>query len=174
MDDIINLSNEAAALKLRELTKEVNICMFSTNLSGENGAATRPMASQHTESDLNIWFISDKNSHKNKEIAADPRVQLYFAEPTKSTFVTITGRAEVVPHDKKIVEEIWNPLMKTWFQEGKDDPSLSLIKVVPEEGYYWDSKGNKFVNFFKMLGSLVVGKDLVGSEEGKLRPNNNG
>ena len=170
MDEIINLTNEEASKKLKELTSTINICMFSTNGTNDKGAVTRPMAVQQTETDHYLWFFSNKDSNKNKEIRQNNFIQLYFSDPGKSTYVSVTGNAEIVIDDKQKIEEMWNPLMKTWFQEGKDDPKISLIKVTPLEGYYWDSTGNRFTNFFKMIGSVVSGKDLVGSEEGRLIP----
>jgi general stress protein 26 len=170
MDEIINLTNEQAAKKLKELTKAINICLFSTDLKQDGGAVTRPMAVQQTDTDHYLWFFSNKDSNKNREINKNNFVQLYFSDPAKSTYVSITGNAEIVMNDKAKIDEMWNPLMKTWFHEGKEDPQISLIKVKPVEGYYWDSTGNRFTNFFKMLGSVVSGKDLVGSEEGSLKP----
>ena len=79
-----------------------------------------------------------------------------------------SGDAIVVLENKEKVDELWNPLLKTWFQEGKDDPNLSLIKIIPDTGYYWDTKGNRVVNLFKMAASVVSGKHLVDGEEGKL------
>ncbi|MEO8770064.1 MAG: pyridoxamine 5'-phosphate oxidase family protein [Ferruginibacter sp.] len=170
MDEIINLTNEEASKKLKELTRAINICMFSTDIENAEGAITRPMAVQQTDTDNFLWFFSSKDSNKNKEISKNNFIQLYFSDPGKSTYVSITGNAEIVIDDKQKIEEMWNPLMKTWFQEGKDDPKISLIKVMPVDGYYWDSTGNRFTNFFKMIGSVVSGKDLVGSEEGSLKP----
>ncbi len=72
-------------------------------------------------------------------------------------------------NDKDKIEQLWNPFLKTWFQDGKDDTNLSLIKVKPDTGYYWDTKGNRIINLFKMAASVVVGKDLVNGEEGKLK-----
>ena len=71
-------------------------------------------------------------------------------------------------NDKEKIEELWSPFLKTWFQDGKDDTNLSLIKVTPDNGYYWDTKGNRIINLFKMAASVVTGKDLVDGEEGNL------
>ena len=67
------------------------------------------------------------------------------------------------------IDELWNPFLKTWFQDGKEDANLSLIRVTPDNGYYWDTKGNRIVNLFKMATSVLIGKDLVDGEEGKLK-----
>ena len=170
MNETINLSDEAASGKLKDLTKEVKICMMSTDLQNDNGAATRPMGVQHSDDDDNLWFFSDKESNKNRQIIENGLVQLYFSEPGKNTYISLTGNAEVVLNDRSKIDELWNPLMKTWFKDGKEDPKISLIKVKPVEGYYWDSTGNRFINFFKMVGSVITGKTLVDSEQGTLKP----
>ncbi len=33
----------------------------------------------------------------------------------------------------------------------------------------WDTKGNPIINLFKMAASVIIGKDLVDEEEGKLK-----
>lgn len=38
------------------------------------------------------------------------------------------------------IKELWEPIVKTWFTEGADDPRITAIKVAPAEGYYWDTK----------------------------------
>jgi general stress protein 26 len=59
-------------------------------------------------------------------------------------------------------------LLKTWFKEGKDDPSISIIKVTTKSAYYWDTEGNSMVNFFKMVASIATGKSLLNSKEGNI------
>ncbi|MEO6490426.1 MAG: pyridoxamine 5'-phosphate oxidase family protein [Ferruginibacter sp.] len=168
MDEIKNLSGTEAIKKIKELTNEINICLFCTDIQNHKGATARPMATQQSERDNYLWFISDRNSDKNKEVISDNKVQLFYSDSNKSSFITINGIASVV-NDKNKIEELWEPLFKTWFQGGKDDPNISLIKVEPIEGAYWDSKGNRAMNFIKMIASVVAGKDLVDSEEGSLK-----
>ena len=59
--------------------------------------------------------------------------------------------------------------MKTWFTEGEDDPRISLIKVQPAEGYYWDNKHGNLVAGVKMLLGMATGQTLDDSIEGKLK-----
>jgi general stress protein 26 len=58
--------------------------------------------------------------------------------------------------------------VKAWFQEGKEDPNLALLKVQPSECYYWDSETGKMVQFLKMAASIVTGARLADGKEGKL------
>jgi hypothetical protein len=59
--------------------------------------------------------------------------------------------------------------VKVWFTEGKDDPRISVIEFIPEEGYYWDTKHGKVVAGIKMMIGAAIGKTLDDSIEGKLK-----
>ena len=115
-----------------------------------------------------ILFFSPKNSEKNRDIEDDPRVKLIYAHPGKNSFLIVKGMAEII-YDRDKIEELWNSLDKTWFKEGQDDPSISILKVTPLEAHYWDTRGNQMVNFVKMLASAATGANLVKGEEGTLK-----
>jgi general stress protein 26 len=167
MGDIQNLSSNNAIEKIAELAKE-QTCLFCT-FTDAYALNTRPMSTQTVEDDGTIWFFSSKQSNKNREIGNNSKVQLLFGDPSKSEYLSIEGTAEIIL-DKGKIDELWTPIIKTWFQEGKDDPNLSLLKITPKDGYYWDTKHGKMVAFAKMLTSVVVGKTMDDGIEGKLNP----
>jgi general stress protein 26 len=59
-------------------------------------------------------------------------------------------------------------MLKVWFTGGIDDPRISVIKVEPTEGYYWDNKHGNAIAFVKQLAGAVIGKTIDDSIEGKL------
>jgi len=167
VNDTKNLHDTEAIDKLKTLVDEINICLFCTNLKVDDGATCRPMGAQEVCDQGNIWFFSEKNSVKNKEIGQDKNVQLFFSHPGKSSYLVVNGEAEII-FDRAKTEELWTPIVKTWFKGGKDDPNISIIKVKPTSGYYWDTDGNKMINFIKMLASVATGTNLVNGKEGKI------
>ncbi len=167
MENQTNLNNQKAIDKIKELAKAIDICLFCTNLKENDGLTTRPMSTQGVDEEGNIWFFSEKDSVKNHEIEADKKVQLLYSHPGKSNYMVVNGNAEIII-DRHKTEELWSPLVKTWFQGGKDDPNLSLIKVTPSKAYYWDVEGNQMINFFKMLASIATGATLVDAKEGNI------
>lgn len=166
MGDTKNLISSEAIEKIKHLAEEANICHFVTALS-KIPLSTRPMSTQKVDEDGCIWFMSDKSSAKNHEIQADKRVQLFYSNQGSSEYLSILGNAEIV-FDKKLIDEMWSAIAKAWFTEGKDDPSISLIKVTPDEGYYWDTKNNKMISLIKIAASIVTGKYNDDGVEGKL------
>ncbi|MDZ4747502.1 MAG: pyridoxamine 5'-phosphate oxidase family protein [Saprospiraceae bacterium] len=167
MSETKNLQNKEAIEKLKDLVGEINICLFCTNLKTDDGSTCRPMAAQKVCDQGNIWFFSQKNSDKNRDIAQNKNVQLFFAHPGKSSYVVVNGEAEII-FDQAKTEELWNPLVKTWFEKGKDDPDISIIKVTPTTAYYWDTDGNQMINFLKMVASVATGSNFISGQEGAL------
>jgi general stress protein 26 len=168
MSDIKNLNNKEAIDKLKSLVDEIMICLFCTDLETDDGSTCRPMSAIKVCDQGNIWFFSEKDSDKNKAIETSKNVQLFFSHPGKSSYLVVNGVAEIIL-DKTKIEELWTPVAKIWFKEGKEDPNISIIKVSPTTAYYWDTEGNQMINFIKMVASVATGTNLVTGNQGALK-----
>lgn len=164
MGDHKDLRNNSAAEKIKDLADDIKTCMLCTYKNGK--LQSRPMSVQEIDDDGNLWFLSDKNSNKNDEINMDPKVEIFFAQP-HDKFLTLHGNATIL-YDRRKIKELWNPIIKVWMPEGEDDPNLSIIKVTPEDGYYWNNKNGKMAALAKMTISLVTGKTMDDGIEGNL------
>jgi general stress protein 26 len=166
MGDIKDLARNDANKMIKELAEKADACLFTTNLT-QLPLTTRPMSTREVDDDGNIWFMSRKGSSKNREIEKDNRVQLFYANMSGAEFLSIYGTAEIIKDDER-AKALWSAIAKTWFNEGYDDPELTLLKVKPEEGYYWDTKAGKFITLFKMVVGAITGKEMDAGVEGKL------
>jgi general stress protein 26 len=163
-----NLNNKESITKLKSLVDDIMVCLFCTDLKTDDGATCRPMNAIEVCDQGNIWFFSEKNSDKNKAIAADKDVQLFFSHPGKSSYLVVNGEAGIIL-DKVKIEELWSPTAKIWFKEGKGDSNISVIKVAPSSAYYWDTDSNQMINFLKIVASVVTGTNLVTGNKGALK-----
>jgi general stress protein 26 len=166
-EHIQTLQGEDALKKLKAIATKAGNCFFCTNIKTGLPVSIRPMALLDVDEEGNLWFMSMKDSNKNKEISADPFTHLLFQENTNSGFLNIYGITEINTDQEKI-DELWKPLLKVWFQGGKDDLSITLLKVVPTNVYYWDNKHGDIVAFGKMAASVITGKTMDDSIEGNL------
>ncbi len=164
-----NLQSEKAIRKMKELIEKANTCFFCTDGYRGGSDGVRPMSVQKVDEEGILWFLSPNDSFKNREIETNPEVRLFFQGSAHSDFLHLKGRAEI-SEDKATIKELWEPILKTWFTEGEDDPRISVIKVIPEDGYYWDTKHGNAIAFVKMAYGAVVGKTYDDSIEGKLTP----
>ena len=166
-DKVQNLSNYAAIDKIKELVKHNSICMFVTHLE-DLPLESRPMSVAQVDDEGNMWFISGKSTTKNQEISTDPRVQLFFSNVSDQEYLTVYGTAGEVD-DKAKLKEVWTPIAKAWFEGGIDDPDVSLLKVQPEDAFYWDTKNGRMISLIKILASAVVGKTIEEGVQGNLK-----
>ena len=163
-----DLNSQDAVKKIQDMAKQSSSCFFSTAIATGESGGTRPMSPQKIDEFGNLWFLSPKDSHKNAEIAQNPEVKLYFQGSAHSDFLYLIGKASIST-DKTRIKELWNPILKVWFTEGIEDPRISIIKVTPTNGYYWDNKHGNLVASFKMLAGAVMGKTLDDSIEGNIK-----
>ncbi|GAC1422890.1 MAG: pyridoxamine 5'-phosphate oxidase family protein [Burkholderiaceae bacterium] len=162
-----DLAAQDAVQKIRQIVEKAETCFFCTAAPAHHSMATRPMSVQKVDDQGNLWFLSSTDSHKNAEIPADSAVKLYFQGSPHSDFLMLHGTASITL-DKAKIDELWKPVMKTWFTQGKDDPRITVIKVSPQEGYYWDNKHGNAVAGVKMRIGAALGKTLDDSIEGRL------
>lgn len=165
-----DLSGAAAVKKLTELVKAAETCFFCTsdNANDHGHGASRPMSVLKTDEQGNLWFMSADDSHKNAELQANPQVRLYFQGSPHAEFLQLDGIA-TISKDKDKIKELWSFVLKTWFTDGQDDPRITVIKVAPTDGYYWDNKHGNAIAGVKMMIGATIGKTLDDSIEGKIR-----
>jgi general stress protein 26 len=164
-----DLFRAEAAKKIIELGEKAKTCFFCTSIKSGEPVATRPMSVQKFDKDGTLWFLSSTDSYKNQHISEDPFVQLLFQGSHYSDFLSLYGEA-TISQDKEIIKELWEPILKTWFTDGIDDPRISVIRFEPLSGYYWDTKHGQVVAFAKQLIGSAIGKTLDDSIEGKINP----
>ena len=165
-----NLTAGDAVARIQDMSDDADSCFFCTTpLHHSETGGTRPMSIKKADAAGALWFLSSADSHKNAEIEADPNVRLFLQSAKHSGFLVLEGHA-TISRDRDQIEDLWNPILKTWFTEGKDDPRITVIRVAPTTGYYWDNKHGEFVAATKMMIGAAIGKTLDDSVEGTLTP----
>lgn len=161
-----NLDEQEAVKKFKKLAEEIRVCMFITNTNADD-EHTRPMSTIEVEENGTLWFFTDIRSIKIEEVAADKEVHLTYAHPGKESYMDVWGSAKVVT-DKQQIKDKWSPIIKAWFPDGVDDPNIALLKIKPNQCYYWDAETGKMIQFLKMAAAAITGKRLADGKEGKL------
>ncbi len=158
-----DLAGREAVDKIRAVVDKADTCFLVTH------GGVRPMGVRECDENGTLWFLSDKHSQKNAQIAADGDVELYFQASEHSGFMHLRGHATVI-HDKAVIEKLWTPMARVWFHEGKDDPCISVIRIETVDGQYWDNKHGDVVAGIKMVIGAALGKQMDDGEIGNLRP----
>ena len=94
-DDNDTLTPEEGRAKIAELVDRARLSMLTT-MTDDGRHVSRPMALQDVEFDGDLWFCTYDDSHKARQIAAHPQVNVAFSNPKNSEWTSMSGTAEVV------------------------------------------------------------------------------
>jgi general stress protein 26 len=122
--------------KIAKLMRDLDFCMLTTHTTS-GGMHGRPMSNNaEVEFDGDVWFFSEADSRKVREIEEEPSVHLSYVDLDDWRFVSMTGSAQIVRDaDKK--QELWLEDLEQWFDEGPESDGIVLIKVTPAVVSYW-------------------------------------
>ena len=134
-----------------------------TVMLGADGVQARPMTALAENGQGPIWFFtaSDTVLAQVAERTAALRAVLTFASKGHDLFAAVDGTLSV-DNDREVIDRLWNPFIAAWFEQGKDDPKLRLLRLDPAGGEVWENE-NSLLAGIKML----LGIDPKQSYEGK-------
>ncbi len=157
---------------LWKLIKGTRFGMFVTH--HENGHLhSRPMTTQNKaiDEDDSLWFFMSRRGDSVADLAADAQVNVSYANPDDDSYVSVSGRANLVNNPAK-VHELWTKMAGAWFPGGESDTDLALIQVRITHAHYWDVKESKLRQLYEMGKAAMTGKppkDMGESKEVRMQ-----
>ena len=67
--------------------------------------------------------------------------------------ISAAVRLASLPSNRATVDRLWNRFVAAWFEGGKDDPKLQLIRLDPTDAQIWLNANSLFAGIKLMLGS---------------------
>jgi general stress protein 26 len=135
-----------------DIAESIETCMLTTVASGQ--LRSRPMHAVPDRDQGCLWFITDQRGAKDEEIRAEPEVCLAFADVRLNTYLSMTGRAEVL-RDSSKARDLWSAEAQAWWPKGPADPDVRVLHVTPETAEYWDTRGNSIVVALKLAAARL-------------------
>ena len=161
------LSGPAGMKKIAALVKGIRIAMMST-LDTSGQIRSRPMATQETDFDGTLWFLTRNTSEKVDDLQHYEVVTLDYADPDHSKYITLRGKA-TLSQDRGKIKELWNAMYKAWFPHGEDDPEITVLRVDITEGEYWEANSSKIIMGIKYVAAAMTGGAVSVGETGHVK-----
>jgi general stress protein 26 len=138
---------------IAKLADKAKVAILTT-VDATGKLVSRPLALQDSPFDGTLWFFTQDPSPKVDDIHKNNNVNVAF-ESGKG-WVSIAGTASVSKDQAKI-DELWNTSAEAWFDGGRDDPSVALLRVDADSAEYWASDEPRVVSVFKIAKAAVSG-----------------
>ena len=137
---------------IRAIISSSKVAVLTTeNQFGE--LHSRPLAVLDHEFDGSLWFFTRDPSSKVEEVAIDPRVNVSYSDG--KGYLSISGIA-AVEHNQTRIAQLWNPAVEAWFEHGRDDPAVALLRVDAGSAEYWASDKPAVARAFEFAKAAVT------------------
>lgn len=120
-------------------------------LDGVEDGHARPMTAQIEGDHGPIWFFGARDSELVQKLNQSDRAIATFADKGHDLFATVHGRL-TLDNDPATIDRLWNSYIAAWYEGGKTDPKLALLRLDPEKAEIWLNESSVFAGIKTMLG----------------------
>lgn len=101
-----------------------------------------------------IWFFTTKDNR----LASGGAAMAQFVSREQNLFACLSGTI-AADNDPHVITRLWSSSIAEWYEQGRDDPTLQLLRMTPGDVEIWAAApGNK--GWFKRMthDDIVAGK----------------
>ncbi len=115
---------------------------------------SQPMTAQLEDDNESgpIWIFSSKDTDFVRSIGDSARVMTQFVSKGHDVFACFGGEISL-NNDRAMIDKLWSPFVAAWFEGGKEDPKLQLLRLDPGSAHIWLNENSLFAGVKLLLGS---------------------
>ena len=121
-------------------------------LDGVEDGHTRPMTAQVEGDRGPIWFFTSRDTALVQKLGTGNRAIGTFASKGHDLFATVHGRLSL-DNDRDVIDRLWNRYVAAWYEGGKDDPKLALLRLDAERAEIWLDASSLVAGLKLLLGA---------------------
>lgn len=107
-----------------------------TTMLAIEGVDPRPMTAQFDGDSTAVYFFTAKNTALAQGAGNSKKAMLVYAAKGHDIFATVHGVLQV-DNDRAVIDRLWNRFVAAWFEHGKEDPKLCLLRFDPADAEIW-------------------------------------
>jgi len=144
------------ASKTSELEKKFWMSLKSDmimmlGLVGVEESHTRPMTAQLRGAQGPIWFFTERDNTLVQNLRPDSRAIATFTAKDHDLFASVHGRLSL-DNNPDIIDELWNSYVEAWFEGGREDPELALLRFDADRAEIWENENGLFAGLKMLFG----------------------
>lgn len=133
-------------------------------LAGVDDGHTRPMTAAFEDDQAPLWFFTDTENAmaRRLQVGADApgragamhgaRATAAFVAKDHEVFAAVHGSLSI-DRDEATIDRLWNPHIAAWYEGGREDPSLVLLRLDAESAEIWLNESSLFAGAKRLFGS---------------------
>ena len=121
-------------------------------LDGLEDGHVRPMTAQVEGARGPIWFFSSKDNALVEKLPQGDRAIATFTSKGHDLFATLHGKLSL-DNNPATIDRLWNRYVAAWFEGGKSDPKLAILRLDPERAEIWLDASSIVAGIKLLLGA---------------------
>lgn len=127
------------AIQLWDKLDEMDFVMLGSPKSSEHLQPMTPFVDRESGA---IWFYV-KTSNDLVAAVAHSDACVHLCAVASDYQACVKGNL-VLEKNASVIERFWRPSVAAWFEGGKTDPMLTMLRFQPAEAAIWAKSGNPF------------------------------
>ena len=129
-------------------------------LDGQEDGHLRPMTAQIEGDSGTIWFFTSADNGIVQSLGTGTgRASAALVSKNHDPFASVHGSLRV-DNDQAVIDRLWNPFVAAWYEDGKTDPKLRLLRLDAEHAQVWENSSSLLAGI-KMLFGIDPKKDYA-------------
>jgi general stress protein 26 len=120
-------------------------------LDGVDEGHAQPMTAQLDGESRSIYFFTSKDTDLAAALQGSHAAFGHFASKHHDLFATIHGEL-VIDNDRATIDRLWNRFVAAWYEGGKEDPKLLLLRLDADRAQVWLNESSLLAGVKIMLG----------------------
>lgn len=143
---------EADRQAVAEVVEKAQIAVVTT--IGDGGSlVSRPLALQVRDFDAELYFFTPDSSDLAEQVRENTAVNV--AIESHGNYLSIAGSGSITK-DQALIEKFWNVHAEAWFDEGRDDSGVALLKVDAQSAELQSTDGPGPLALVKYAKAMVT------------------
>ena len=100
--------------------------------------AARPMTAQLRDKEDHgpLYFFTSTETELGQALTSPAKCEFAFVSKGNDVFATCHGTL-TVDDDPQAIDDLWNPYVAAWFEGGKSDPKMRLLRLDAGQAEIW-------------------------------------
>lgn len=116
-----------------DVMDDTRVGMLGVEGSGQH---MQPMTHFPDRDTGEIWFITSIETDLVRAVGQGARAHYCVVSKDQDFYACLAGTLEQA-HNSAKLDDLWSPMVAAWFEGGREDPKVSLLRLVLSDGALW-------------------------------------
>lgn len=105
-----------------------------------------------------IWIVSSSDTDLVQAINGKSEAACTLQSKNGDYHASLIGDIETTQNDEKL-DQLWSFGVAAWFEHGREDPKVTLLKYTPREAAVWETEGSSIKVGLKLMRTAMKDGD---------------